>query len=168
MNASSFAIITEMATAIAGFSGIAVALSNRGNVIPPVDRFRTLNLLVWSLSAAFASTFPLVAESISLIGAAVWQASSAVFCVVLLMGLMIRFQTARDLTATERETLSPVVWTLTVGGNLVLIVWQILNAIGLFGAPSPGPILIGLIWLIAVSALIFVRLLTIRQAVSER
>lgn len=167
MNAGDFAIITEMATAIAGFSGIAVALSNRGNVIPPVDRFRTLNLLTWALSAAFASTLPLVAESLSASGSQLWQWSSAAFCVVLVAGGLIRFHTARRLTSAERAALSPMVWSLTVGGNMVLIVWQLSNVAGWIGPPSPAPILIGLIWLIGVSALIFVRLLTIRQVMTE-
>jgi hypothetical protein len=156
-----------MATAIAGFSGIAVALSNRGNVIPSADRFRTLNLLTWALSAAFASTFPLVAESLSASSSQVWQWSSAAFSVVLLIGVLVRFQTARRLAEAERAGLSSMVWALTVGGNMVLILWQIVNAFGWIGPPSPAPILIGLIWLIVVSALIFVRLLTIRQVVPE-
>lgn len=168
MDASDFAIVTEMATAIAGFSGIAVALSNRGNVIPPADRFRTLNLLMWALSAAFASTFPLVAESLSLSSSQVWQWSSAAFVIVLLAGVLIRFQTARRLSVAERGGLSSAVWMLTVGGNIVLILWQVVNVLGWMGPPSPAPILVGLLWLIAVSALIFVRLLTIRQVIAEQ
>ena len=162
MNSSDFSIITEFAVAVAGFSGIAIAISHQGGALSPLDQFRTLNLLTWALSAAFASTFPLVAESFGFAGPAIWQFTSVGFALILLLGLLERFLTARRIAPSDRTQLSSGVWALTVGGNSVLIVWQFINALGVFGQPSAAPILVGLLFVLAVSALIFVRLLIFR------
>jgi hypothetical protein len=164
LDSSSFSIITEFAVAIAGFSGIAVAIVHSGGALRPTDRFRTLNLLTWALSAAFSSTFPLVFESLSFSGPSVWRWSSLCFALVLMAGIAVRFSTARSLNPKERETLSPAIWALTIGGNTFLVASQMLNVFAVLGSPSPAPILIGLLWLLAVSAIIFVRLLTVRRS----
>jgi hypothetical protein len=55
-----------------------------------------------------------------------------------------------------------VLWALCIGGNSVLVAVQLSNIAGLFGTPSPGPIMASLIWLLFFSAVLFVRMLVNR------
>ena len=164
MDLDSFATVPEFAVALAGFSGVAFALSHQRGALASIDRFRTLNLLMWALGAAFVSTFPLLAVSFGAQGPLVWRWSSAGFVLVLLVCTAVPLILVRSLSAHDRAALSNALWVLAVGGNIVLLLIQIANVLGLFGDPMPGPILAGLIWLLFFASLLFVRLLVNRPA----
>jgi hypothetical protein len=117
---------------------------------------------MWSLSAAFVSTFPLIAGSFGVSGPSVWRWSSAGFLVVLVVCAAVPLLLVRSLTAQDRASLSNTLWVLAVGGNTVLALVQLSNVVFLFGPPAPGPLLAGLIWLLFVAAVLFVRLLVNR------
>jgi hypothetical protein len=51
---------------------------------------------------------------------------------------------------------------LAVGGGPIIAAVQLMNIAGLFGAPGPGPIIASLMWLLSISAVLFVRLLVAR------
>ncbi len=164
MELDSFGVVTEFGVALAGFSAVATALSQQRGAIAALDRFRTLNMLMWSLGAAFVSTFPYVAYGFGAEGVAVWRSSSLGFVVVLAVGTAVPIVLRRRLEPRDRRQLSPVLWVLAVGGNSVLIVFQAANVSGLLGAPSPGPILASLVWLLFFAALLFVRMLVNRPS----
>ena len=162
MDAGSFSIITEFAVALAGFSGIAIALSHDRGALAPIDHFRTLNLLMWALGAAFVSTFPLIAHSFGLQGPSIWRASSAGFLAVLVVCTAVPVNLRRSLAAHDRALLSRILWVLAIGGNIVVALAQLSNILPLFGQSTPGPLLAGLVWLLFFAALLFVRLLVNR------
>lgn len=90
---------------------------------------------------------------------ALWRVTSGAFLLILMLAAGQPVVLARSLTAAERAALSRVMWVLGVGGNLVLGLWQLLN---IWRDSSPGPIFAGLIWLLFIAAVLFVRLLLIR------
>lgn len=54
----SFSNLMKFAVAIAGFSGISIAIQSRDGKIDGIREFRNRNLITWSLCAAFGSTLP--------------------------------------------------------------------------------------------------------------
>jgi hypothetical protein len=163
----SFSSITEFGVAIAGFSGVAVALTHRDGGMSPIDRFRTLNLLVSALGATFASTFPLAAASFGATGSVIWAASSAGFAALLLVNSFLPFVLAASLSPEDRAALSSVIWMLAGGGSAVMVIWQATNAYAVFGPASPGPFVAGLLWQLFTATLLFVRLLVKRTVQAD-
>ncbi len=162
MDAGSFSIVTEFGVALAGFSGIAIALSSDRGALAPIDYFRTLNLLMWALGAAFVSTFPLIAHSFDLQGPSIWRVSSAGFLAVLVVCTAVPVNLRRSLAAHDRASLSRTLWVLAIGGNVVVALAQLPNVFRLSGQATPGLLLAGLVWMLFFAAVLFVRLLVNR------
>jgi hypothetical protein len=156
MDVDSFSVFTEFSVAITGFSGIALALTRRDGELTGPQRFRTLILLAWSLTPAFASTFPLIFTGFGVVGDEVWRYSSAAFSFLSTLVLLTPFILSRSMSAADRRQLSRVIWWLGVGGTALIALLLFWNALG---PGSPGPILVGLIWHLFMSALLFTRLL---------
>jgi hypothetical protein len=158
----SFAAVMEFSVALAGFAGVAIALSVEPGALAPLDRFRALNLLSNALGAGFGASFVLIGNAFALTGPVLWQrAGMGVFVVVILCMALPVYQ-KRQLAAADRSRLSSGLWVLLLGGHTVLAVTQLANIAGLFGPPNPGPIMVSLIWLLFFSSLLFVRMLVSR------
>jgi len=155
MDADAFSTITEFAVALAGFSGIVVAIAHRGDTFPPIDRYRTLTLLAYSLSAAFGSLLPMAVESLGVRGDDVWRIAGGVLAIILAASVLVSFWGTRRLDEADRAGLSVAVGTLTAGGNGLLIVWLVANSLTL---ASPSPLVFALMWQLGLSSLQFVRL----------
>lgn len=161
MDADAFSTITEFAVALAGFSGIVVAIAHTGDTFPSVDRYRTLTLLTYSLSAAFGSLLPMAVESLGFNDDEVWRIAGAVLAVILAVSVVVSFLGTRRLDEEDRAGLSMTVGTLTAGGNGLLIVWLVVNSLTV---ASPSPLVFALIWQLGLSSLQFVRLVLARRA----
>ena len=156
MNVTSFEFLTEFGAALAGFSGVALAISHRGGELNGPQRFRTACLIAWALAPTFGATFPAVLEGIGLSGEQVWRASSAMFAFVASLVVIVPFRLRRGLNAAERSQLSPVIWFVSVGGNLAIVALLAFNVVG---PALPGILAIGLLWHLALAALLFTRML---------
>jgi hypothetical protein len=161
MDADAFSTITEFAVALAGFSGIVVAIAHRGDTFAPVDRYRTLTLLVYSLGAAFGSLLPLAVESFGVSGDDVWRISGILLAVILGAAIFGSFWGTRKLGEEDRVHLSAIVGTLTAGGNGFFIVWLLVNSLTI---ASPSPLIVALLWQLGLSSLQFVRLVLAQRA----
>lgn len=159
MESDSFGILTEFAVALAGFAGVAAALSNRGDTIDPVAWIRTLALLSWAMGAAFASVLPLLGASYSVAGSQLWALCSLAFVPILLGQVAVLVVAAQRISQSERALLSTYMWALAIGGNLLVAVWQVSNAFGTGSEASPGPLAGGIVWVLVFSALTFVRMI---------
>lgn len=159
MDLDGFETLTEFAVAIAGFSGLAIAIRGRDEAFGPLARFRQQNLILYGLVGAFGSTLP---RATSLLGATdddVWRISSLLFATICLLMVLVPFSARRHLTADQRAQLSRLIWVLAIGGSLVTVVALVANATGAFGRPGPGPLYLAVLWQIAMAALQFYRLL---------
>ncbi len=160
MGSDSFFIITEFGVGIAGFSGIVVAIGHRGGELRPLDRFRVLNLLIVALTAAFGGLVPQLLAGFGLVGGPLWRWSSITLA-VFLVGLFIDAQLRRRrLSAAERANISRVLWVGVLGGLLLLAALLLANATR--AAPSAGPVWASLVGLLAISAILFIRVLLAR------
>jgi hypothetical protein len=160
----SFGTIMEFAVALAGFSAVAIALSREPGALAPLDRFRALNLLSLALGAAFGASLVLIGVAFGASGPALWRATSAGVLLIVSVTTVVPILLVRRMAPADRVQLSSALWVLSVGGNLVLACVQISNFAGLFGPPSPGPIMASLVWLLFFSALLFVRMLIDRPS----
>ena len=163
MEPGSFFIITEFAVGVAGFSGIIAALGYRAGELGALGRFRVLNLLTTALAAAFGGLVPQLLAGFGFVGESLWQCSSIVLGICLVALLVDPYVRRNRLSANERKIIHPGLWLLIMGSIAALAVLQAANAIS--ASPSPGPIFAGLVGLLGVSAILFVRFLVHRPRV---
>jgi hypothetical protein len=64
------------------------------------------------------------------------------------------------LNASERKATSWPIWIVSVVGTSIVVVAQILNAVGFFGTPGPGPMYAGIVWILVMATIQFYRLLS--------
>jgi len=147
----------EFAVAIAGFSGISIAIQSRDAKADAIREFRNRNLITWSLCAAFGSTLPEGVVYLGAEGAEVWSWSSFLYALFLVLVLSVPYAGRSKLTPEERARLSPLVWVLGVGGTTLVALAQVVNGLGWFHSPSAAPLYWGVLWMIAFGAMQFYR-----------
>jgi hypothetical protein len=146
--------LAELAIGLAGFSGVVVAFTYRGE-LEAIDRVRFIMLLSIAVSTAVLAFVPFAFAQAASTEAAVWQRSSGVFLVWgIVLGGLIGPRLRR--TALESGAAIPVpflftVWALTIL-NLLL---QLANTIGSPFTPGPLPYVAGLVIWIVFSAFFF-------------
>ena len=106
----SFSILTELAAAIAGFSGITIAIQARAGNPDAIAVFRNKNLISWSLGAAFGSTLPQAVFHVGARGPQIWIWSSFLYSLILSTVIVGPFIARHSLTLEERSRLSPLIW----------------------------------------------------------
>ena len=151
---SLLATYVQVGVAIAGFSGIVVSLGNRGRGEWSYhDRQLLYVLLASSGVCTVVSALPLILASTRLAEPTVWSASSGC-SVVLQLGFMVaRVRSVvrdADTLAREQRLLAGV-----LAGTVVCVAVQLANCIWLGVA---WPHLATITWHLAVSFIVFVRL----------
>jgi len=155
----SFSSLMEFAVAIAGFSGITMAVQARNAVVNELQTFRNTNLISFSLFAAFGSAIPQACAHLGATGPQLWSWSSTVFSLVSGVLLIIPFAARSSLSPETRGQLSKTIWFPAVGGTFVVPTTQLLNVAGAFGEPGPAPLYLGIVWFIFLAALMYARML---------
>ncbi len=147
----------EFAVAIAGFSGISIAIQSRDGESNPIREFRNRNLITWSLCAAFGSTLPEGVVYLGAEGPEVWSWSSYLYALFLVFVLTIPYSGRSKLIPEDRVRLSPVVWILGVGGTTLVALAQIVNGLGWLHSPTAAPLYWGVLWMILIGSMQFYR-----------
>lgn len=155
----SFSSLMEFAVAIAGFSGITMAIQARNAALSELQSFRNAMLLAFSLFAAFASAIPQACAHLGATGSQVWSWSSACFSVVCGAMMVLPFVARNAMSPENRSQLSKTIWFVSIGGMFLLLISQILNAGAVVGTPGPAPLYFGVVWMIALAALMYARML---------
>jgi len=145
---------------MAGFSGIAIAIGNRGGEIDDLTRWRNSNLLMFTLGAAFGAVQPMLFDSFGLSGSELWFASSLGFLPICLLCQIRLFVSVQRLSVDDRNHLSPVLWYLGLFGCGTAALAQLANAFDFWGDSFAGPIFAGVLWLLFLSTSQFVRILS--------
>ena len=144
----------QIGVAISGFSGIVVSLGNRGRgEWSHRDRQLLYALLGMSGGCTLLSALPLVLATTGLPEPTVWSASSACSVILQLVLMVVRArQVGRDADTLARER-----WVLAGGyaGGVVCVAAQLMNSVWLGVA---WPHLATITWYLAVSFIVFVRL----------
>jgi hypothetical protein len=150
--------LAEVAIAIAGFSGIVVALDRSEGPWSELDRVRLSMLLQVSISCVFWSLLPIFLNVAEVVPASIWFWSSAMWLVYIfvVLGYRLRRQLPNlgqlDEDTSVRPVLAFILFTVTVS-----IILQIANVGWLM---APWPYVLAVLEGILVSCLFFVRLLS--------
>ena len=155
----SFSSLMEFAVAIAGFSGITMAVQARNAVVNELQSFRNTMLIAFSLSAAFASAIPQACAHLGATGSQIWFWSSASFSLVCVAMIIAPFLAQSSISPESRSQLSRTIWFVSLGGMFFVLLAQIVNAAAIFGVPGPAPLYLGILWMIALAALMYARML---------
>ena len=155
----SFSSLMEFAVAIAGFSGITMAVQARNSLVSELQSFRNTMLIAFSLLAAFASAIPQACAHLGATGSQIWSWSSACFLIVCVAMMILPFFARNSMSPESRSQLSRTIWFVSVGGMFLVAISQIVNAAGVAGTPGPAPLYLGVVWMIALAALMYARML---------
>jgi hypothetical protein len=155
--------IAEVGLGLAGFTGILVALGRSQAAFSRPEMLRLLLLLVSSLGAVFLALLPFALHESGVEGAACWRLSSvllAAFTSSSLAYLGYRIQQHRG---EFGELFSTAVFVIVTTGSILIVVLQLVNAVGVGAPPRSGPYLFGLLWLLFIASLQFARILFVRR-----
>jgi len=156
---ASFSSLMEFAVAIAGFSGITMAVQARNAVVHEVQSFRNTMLIAFALSAAFSSAIPTACAHLGATGSQIWFWSSVSFALVCGALVVAPFAVRSSLSSESRRQLSRMIWIVSVVGTLLVLISQLVNAAGILGEAGSAPLYLGILWLILMAALMYARML---------
>ena len=155
----SFGLLTEVGVALAGFSGVAIAIGGRNGEISQLQQWRNTNLLLSTLGVTFGSLSVPFFEAFGLEGPALWRASSLAFLPIALSTLVAPNVTLRRIPRSKIVHFSKSTWYLSIVLTGFAFVSQLSNVLELFGTAAPGPLFAGLLALLIGGALQFTRIL---------
>lgn len=152
------ALIVEFSIGLAGFSAIVTAFLQKSSSLSPVDRFRTLNLLLLALTPAFLSflCIGLLILSGDIILAS--RVTSIVFAVSVFFTLYSVFRSRRKLPAEHQRALNNKIILVMFLVSGIVLVSQVASA--LIDSRYAYPILyFGLVVMLLQAVVQFVRIL---------
>lgn len=159
--------IAEISVAFAGFTGVVGAFGrSSGSAWSAGDRLRFNVMLGNSLAALLFALLPLIVYHLGSRDEAVWRISSLAFAIYLAGTAFFDIRLFRsgrarpDASDRPSPTIAVLVGTLTFSAMIV----QVLNALSIGFHREVGAYLLGLAILLAVSSLMFIRLLSFASA----
>ena len=160
-SADVLSLLAELATAIAGFSGIVAVFGRRtAGRWRPAESARLVGLLYTSLVAALFSVLPLVLFSVPVSEPMCWRVLSPLLAASLLRPVVSVLRIISQTKTTpidERESSLAMSWFLIVGNGSAITV-LLVNAIAWSTA---WPYLAGILWALVNAAVLFARLVII-------
>jgi hypothetical protein len=148
--------LAEVAIAIAGFSGIVVALKRRGEAWSESDKTRFSVLLQISLSCVFWSFTPIVLYLVNTSAVSVWGWSTGIWLMFVLGGIAYRLPRIRRATSLDAEPPARVVMALMIGVLVISVAAQVANVGWL---RTSWPHVLAILLSLLLSSILFVRLL---------
>ena len=150
--------IAELSIALAGFTGVVVALGRRGQgEWAAVERARLESLLQAAVGGVVFSIAPSVALSAGVSDDTIWRVGNAVLCVVHALGALRFLRQIGPETWQRGEPERILIVLLPIPA--VLILGQFSVAVGILSGFGPFFYLATLLWVLVVGLLQFVFLL---------
>lgn len=148
------ALIAELGAAYAGFLAIFLIFARREGRFSPADSLAIRSMILGSFSAVFIALFPIVLGTFDLSEAIVWRVASGFGLLVLLpvgasMGLAQRRLSPSE--KIELGSLPIAAWILVFAITTLFLS----NVFAIFGDPSAGPHIGGLVVMLAITTLNF-------------
>ena len=154
--------VAEFAIALAGFSGIVVALGKKPGRWAPADRYRLLNVLTFAFGAGFMAYLPMGLAHAGLSDSELWRASSGAFLFFCVAGSVFMIRRMRTLQEDVRSMVNPIVRAISFASSAIAILVLFLNVFGLAFRPQFTPYFIGLMVLLLNGSIQFTRILFVR------
>ncbi|GEM_PF-2580878 len=148
--------LAEVAIGLAGFSGIVLALSRRGNALDPWDAVRMAALLGTSLIPAFVALVPAGAIASGLAPSMGFRLASGLAVPVIVAFLAVVARMGRRIDPASVAPYTTAIRLVGNGAGLVNIVLQSLNALWL---GTFWPLYLGLMLLLGYSCVQFALIL---------
>ena len=120
--------VVEFAIALAGFSGIVVALGKKPGRWAPADRYRLLNVLTFAFGAGFMAYLPMGIAHAGLSGPELWRVSSGAFLGFGVAGAVFMIRRMRTLEPDVRSMVNPIVRTISFGTTAVAMLVLLLQS----------------------------------------
>ena len=153
--------LAEVATAFAGFTGIVVALGGRaGHSWRTNDKNAVWVLLATSLGVVFFGFVPDLIRAAHLEPSQTWRVSTFLFAIYHLANILggVRAQRHARAGGAPVSLPWPIAPVLITGGSSI-VVGQLFTAAGLLQSWTFFFYLAGLLWMLAISTLVFAMLL---------
>jgi hypothetical protein len=149
-------VSAEIAVALAGFSGIVVALRQRGlEAWPPQELHRLRNMLELSAISTLFALLPFIPHFLGASSEQTWSLCSIALSVGLGAWLV---KTNLLIRGALRQRLNRF-WVVTYNvGSAAAVVLLLVNGLGLAGTPQLGIYLVGIGWMLFFTFSLFVRL----------
>ncbi len=154
--------IAELALGLAGFTGIVAVFGRRPGRLRPVEAYRLVILLSISCGAMFLALLPFALHRTGLEGETLWAVASGALAAYTVLFLGWMFSPTRRFLRDSPEIFDKGLLMFLILAHLVNFTVQLLNAFGVFGRPSLGIYLFGLMWLLLHGFQQFARILFIR------
>jgi len=148
--------LAEVGIAIAGFSGIVVALQHRSGDWSETDKVRFSMLLQVSLAGVFSSLIPMLLHLISPTKTFVWGWSSGLWLAYILASLVYRVPRIQRAASGDPEPRSKFMVAYMLSTVALSVLLQIANLAWL---RAPWPHVLTVLLSLLLASLLFVRLL---------
>jgi hypothetical protein len=157
-----FTTIAQLAAAVTGFSGIAIAFNRSPGRLSEFEAFRVLILFANSLAAMFLALIPFAFFYMDWADPAIWRTSSALIVVFEAVFLSVFIRLTRRFLRHHREVFNLALLLFVFGGHLLNALVQLLSALGWNGGRGLSIFIFGLLWLLFHSAFQFGRILFVQ------
>jgi hypothetical protein len=152
-----FLTLAEIGVGLAGFSGIALALTRRDSSLTPAQAVFVRELILNSLAVIFLALLPVGLDLIGGQGLSMWRGLSALHAaLIIFVAWPSLFLQVRRVEPRDRD---PIIYAIIVAIQLVTVVLQLLNVTGAVFSPSGGVYFFGILGPLAIGAIHFARLL---------
>ena len=153
-----FETVSEIAVALAGFSGIVTALAHRqGQPWGSVEWFRLKVLLVWSLGVALLALVPAALSALPAVSGP-WRVAHGVFAAFHLSSFIWYFTAVRSVESGDR-VFPAALNRLTLPIAVAILLAELAVAAGYLAGLGAFLYLVALIWFLFSSAVAFALLL---------
>jgi hypothetical protein len=119
-------------------------------------------LLVSSFGAVFLALLPFALHESGIGDVACWRLSSAALATFTSISLAYLGYQIRRHRSEFGQLFSAAVFVIIATGSVLIVVLQLVNAVGLGAPPRSGSFLFGLLWLLFIAGLQFARILFVR------
>ena len=157
--------IAEISIGFAGFTSVVAVLGRRATgEWTALDRFRLSQMLATSLAALLLSLLPLILAHLGLSERVSWGLASTILAAYTIFLAISSPRRIRRLPPEDQsQIVRPLLWSFQLAVAAV-VTGLLINAAGILFHQEPGPYLLGLYLLLALSAFQFTRLLLIVRA----
>ena len=152
-------VLAEIAVALAGFSGIVIAVQSRDQV-HPWDTFRAVLLLITGFSTRVQALLPSAIHSFGVAGPSLWRLSSALCLLINLAPIIPVFRGRPADIASSAYYRQNVAVTMT--GSAVTVAAHLMNALALGTVGTFSLFYLGVLMHIPSTALQFLIVIVVR------
>jgi hypothetical protein len=162
MESDSLGVIIEFAIGLAGFAGIAVAVGDPVQRTRAYERFQLRSLIELSFGAALVAFLALGLLQARIPEQRAWLVCSVVLIAVQAALIVSGALQGRAMAREERARLHLATFIFASIGSATSRGVQLVNVAGGFGSPQFAAVYFGLVWLLTMSGVQFLRILLAR------